>query len=84
MVVVDPIANNQKVFKECGVELTDINEIHDMDVLLFTVEHECFKELELKDLNGFFRCDSGKVIIDVKSLFASRSNITNEFIYWNL
>ena len=41
--VVDPLVNNEELFREYGISLCNINEIRDMDAIIFAVPHEEFK-----------------------------------------
>lgn len=46
--VVDPVANKEELQNIHGMKLYDIEEIKNIDSVIFSVSHEEFKDIELK------------------------------------
>src|SRR5699024_6540481 len=71
-VFVDEQADKKEAKEFYGIDLISIDDINDADCLVFTVAHNEFKDLKLKDLNRFYKdylSDNQKVLIDVKGIF---------------
>lgn len=66
--VSDPWADVQEVIDEYGIQLSDINELNQVDALVVAVGHNEFRELTAQQLKHLLRSDR-PVIADVKSLF---------------
>ncbi|HOA79826.1 MAG TPA: nucleotide sugar dehydrogenase [Defluviitaleaceae bacterium] len=96
--VVDPLVNNEELFREYGISLCNINEIRDMDAIIFAVPHEEFKSLKLERVKKMYRQNSnsynmnhvattmgqGIVLIDIKGLFDKKEAEELGFLYWRL
>jgi UDP-N-acetyl-D-glucosamine/UDP-N-acetyl-D-galactosamine dehydrogenase len=52
--VVDPVADKEDLWNEYRLNLSNVNEIKDMDAVIFAVPHEEFKTFSLSDLRVFF------------------------------
>lgn len=81
--IVDPVADADEAKREYGIELTPLSDVHDMDVLILAVAHDCFKDLTADDL----LCpgeNSGKVLIDVKSVWNADEMRSKGYRYWRL
>ena len=85
-IIVDPQADAIDAKNEYGVDLVDINEVKDVDCLVFAVAHNEFKELSLKQIDSMFRnySNAEKVIIDVKSILNKSEIIKLGYSYWRL
>lgn len=83
--VVDPWADNDLVEKEYHVEIKDINQISDLDCIIFAVSHNEFKELSLEKIDRFYKMDSSnKILLDIKSIFDKKEFEKRGYTYWNL
>lgn len=84
--VVDPWSAPADAKREYHVDLTDLNDVHDADCLIFAVSHNEFKELSLEQVDKLFRhCPSNeKVIIDVKGIFNKKEIEQKGYCYWRL
>ena len=84
--VVDPWANENEAMREYGVTLTPLSEIKDMDGVVFAVAHDEFKNMSLQEIDALFAAgdNSGKVLIDVKSIFDKKSIEKENYRYWRL
>jgi UDP-N-acetyl-D-galactosamine dehydrogenase len=64
--VSDPIADPEEVMHEYGVQLTPIEEMGELDVLIVAVAHKVYRENPAQLLTML---RTGGVLVDVKSLF---------------
>ncbi|MBH9967909.1 nucleotide sugar dehydrogenase [[Bacillus] enclensis] len=56
--VVDPLVDSDEVFEEYGIKLQTVEEVKDLDAVVFAVPHDCFKEMKLEDLKKLYRDES--------------------------
>ncbi|MGM0853976.1 MAG: nucleotide sugar dehydrogenase [Bacillota bacterium] len=52
--VVDPVADKEDLWNEYRLNLSNVEEIKEMDAVIFAVPHEEFKTMNLNDLRVFF------------------------------
>jgi UDP-N-acetyl-D-glucosamine/UDP-N-acetyl-D-galactosamine dehydrogenase len=52
--VVDPAADKEDLWQEYRINLCEVEEIKEMDAVLFAVPHEEFKEIKLEDVKMMF------------------------------
>ncbi len=81
--VVDPLADKSEVQRECGIKLSKLEDITNMDAVIFTVPHEKFKDIKLKDLKKIYK-DDKLVLIDVKGMFNKKEAEDLNYLYWRL
>lgn len=67
-VVMDPWADNHEVRDEYNIELSTIDENHQVDALIVAVGHHQFRELTAQKLRQWVTTDK-PVLADVKSIF---------------
>ncbi|KAA0548464.1 nucleotide sugar dehydrogenase [Bacillus sp. BGMRC 2118] len=98
--VVDPIANKEEVENEYGIQLVEMDKVNNVDAIIFAVAHDSFKELELEDLNNYYRNELNNnvsdnsldryaqekefVLIDIKSIFNRKEVESKNYLYWSL
>ena len=82
-IVVDPWANPDEARHEYGISLTDLENVHDADCVIFAVAHDEFKRLESTEIQKMFRQDSNckPVVIDIKGIFEEKPF---DCQYWRL
>lgn len=81
-VIVDPWADADEAYREYGVQLKDIADIHNADCVITAVAHKQFKEMDLQLLKNLFGVFSKeKVLIDVKGIY-NRAELNKENINW--
>ena len=83
-IVVDPWASGRDAMHEYGVILTPIDEITDADCVIVAVAHKEFRELGLNGIKRLFGDNGGKVLIDVKGLYAIDELKKTDIIWWRL
>ncbi len=81
--VVDPLAEESEVQKEYGIKLSKIEDVTDVDVVIFTIPHEKFKNISLKDLSKIYK-DDKLVLIDIKGMFDKKEAENLNYLYWRL
>jgi UDP-N-acetyl-D-glucosamine/UDP-N-acetyl-D-galactosamine dehydrogenase len=52
--VVDPVADKEDLWREYRINLSEIEEIKEMDAVIFAVPHEEFKSIDLKDVMAMY------------------------------
>lgn len=68
--IVDQWADKEDVNKEYGLELIDMDSVHDVDCLIVAVAHENFKQIDSSELEKLFGSNiKNKVLIDVKGIY---------------
>ena len=85
--VVDPVADKKEEKREFGIDLVDMEEVHQADCLIFLVAHKQFKDLQLAEIDALYNqqlANNQRVIIDVKSIFEANTFKNKGYIYWNL
>ena len=84
--VVDPWANEQESLREYGVHLTKMEELQDIDCMIFAVAHNEFKQLSLEQLKKVFKNgeDKEKILIDVKGVYAIADLKKSGMTWWRL
>lgn len=83
-IVVDPWASERDALIEYGVSLTKFEDVNDADCIIVAVAHNEFKELSLHDLEGKFKQNSEKVLIDVKGLYDISELKKTDLRWWRL
>lgn len=85
-IVVDPWANPRDAMHEYRVQLTDLNDVSDVDCIILAVAHDKFKSLSLDELKNKYKDseDKEKVLIDVKGLYTVKELDASGMRYWRL
>ena len=85
-IVVDPWADKDNTKKEYNIELSDIEEVKDVDCIVIAVAHNIFKEKSLNDLKKLYKNvpESEKILIDVKGIFSLNELKNSNLTYWRL
>jgi UDP-N-acetyl-D-galactosamine dehydrogenase len=81
--VVDPLAEESDVEKEYGIKLSKIEDVTDVDAVIFAVPHEKFKNISLEELKRIYR-DDKLVLIDIKGKFNKKEAESLNYLYWRL
>lgn len=85
--VVDPWANKAEALAEYGIELTDMNDVHDADCVIMAVAHKEFKDLGLDGTSKLFNnklAAESRVFLDVKGLYTVEELENSGMKYWRL
>ena len=81
--VIDPLADTDEVERECGIKLNKLEDITDVDAVIFAVSHKKFKNISLKDLKKIYK-DDKLVLIDIKGMFNKKKAEDLNYLYWRL
>ncbi|MCX5701485.1 MAG: nucleotide sugar dehydrogenase [Candidatus Omnitrophica bacterium] len=86
VVVCDPLANNEAVKEEYGVELTEYSPNLKADAIIIAVSHNIFRrELDVDVLKDHLKNKTSKgVVIDVKGIFTPEMFKDSGLLYWRL
>ena len=85
--VVDPWANKAEALAEYGIELTDMNDVHDADCVIMAVAHKESKGLGLDGASKLFNdklAAESRVFLDVKGLYTVEELENSGMKYWRL
>lgn len=85
-IVVDPLASKEEVKKEYKIELSDFNELREMDCLVFAVAHNLFKSFSFSKIDSMYGKISPKekILIDIKGMFSIPDLEKSNYTYWRL
>nr|WP_289037981.1 nucleotide sugar dehydrogenase [uncultured Allobacillus sp.] len=84
VVVHDPMADNEEVKREYGIDLVDKSEIKDVDAIVVAVGHQLFSNYNLDNFDELYKNPNKKVLIDIKEIL-DRDEATNRgYHYWSL
>lgn len=83
-VVHDPFADEKDVFNECGINLSSFEGIYNSDILIFSVPHEFYKKMSIKQINELYKSPNKKILIDIKSIFNLDELKKENFDFWRL
>lgn len=81
-VIYDPVADQDELKHESEVELSDKEDLTDLDAVIFAVAHNEFKDLTIDEIDKFFLDE--KIMIDVKTMFEEEKMKNKGYVYWNL
>jgi UDP-N-acetyl-D-galactosamine dehydrogenase len=84
-IVSDPVCDTDGAL-EYGVKLVDMKDINNVDAVIFAVAHECYKKLNIADINRLFNGNKNdsKILIDVKGIFDRKEYTAAGYTYWRL
>lgn len=89
--VADPIADENEVKREYGIELTKFENIKNMDAVIVAVGHKEYMELTLESIKKLYKekpeslnSEDKLVLVDVKGIFDKKEAQLNNYLYWRL
>lgn len=82
VLIADPYANEGEVKREYGLNLTDINEIKNVDAVIIAVAHGQYKNINIAFLKKIYRSEN-RILIDVKGVL-NKKELEQDFKYWRL
>lgn len=81
--IVDPVADKEELWHEYSLKLSGMEDIKNVDALVFSVSHDEFKSLTLESLKSLYN-NNKHVLVDVKGLFDRKEAEEMNYIYWRL
>ncbi|MGG2467878.1 nucleotide sugar dehydrogenase [Paraclostridium bifermentans] len=89
--VADPIADENEVKREYGIELTKFENIKNMDAVIVAVGHKEYMELTLESIKKLYEekpdslnNEDKLVLVDVKGIFDKKEAQLKNYLYWRL
>lgn len=89
--VADPIADENEVKREYGIELTKFENIKNMDAVIVAVGHKEYMELTLESIKKLYEenpdslnSEDKLVLVDVKGIFDKKQAQLKNYLYWRL
>lgn len=84
--IVDPVADVEEAKHEYGIEFGSMNNIKNMDAVVFAVAHDEFLNLSQVDLNRFYKDipNENKVLLDIKGVLDRKGYEAAGYKYWRL
>ncbi|TVY04510.1 nucleotide sugar dehydrogenase [Cohnella terricola] len=83
--VSDPWVDRHQVYEEYGIELTDIDNMRDLNVVVVAVPHRCFATMDVREFEKMYETGGGtKILIDIKGVYDKRDFESSGFHYWSL
>ncbi|WP_141502598.1 nucleotide sugar dehydrogenase [Paenibacillus luteus] len=82
--VADPNVDKHQVYAEYGIELTELDDLQGLNVVVVAVPHSQFVQMDVKDFDKLFDKGRRKLIIDVKGMYDKREFERNGYDYWSL
>lgn len=76
--VVDPIADKEDLWKEYRINPCKIEDIKDMDAIIFAVPHDEFKSIKLEDIKKMYKTNSA--INEVAATSEVKSDVENNYV----
>lgn len=82
--IVDPVADSYEALKEYDIELSNLDEVKNMDAVVVAVGHNEYRKMKPEEFKKFYNPKHKKpIFIDVKSLY-NKSEIEYYYNYWRL
>lgn len=82
--VVDSYVDKEIVDEKLGLKIESLNNIKDMNCVIFAVAHDEYKDLSTDEIDNMFDDNQKKVLIDVKGIFDQDEMEERGFTYWSL
>ncbi|WP_419741909.1 nucleotide sugar dehydrogenase [Paraclostridium dentum] len=89
--VADPIADENDVKREYGIELTKFENIKNMDAVIVAVGHKEYMKLTLESIKKLYEekpvslnSEDKLVLVDVKGIFDKKEAQLKNYLYWRL
>jgi UDP-N-acetyl-D-galactosamine dehydrogenase len=95
--VIDPVADKEHLLAEYKISVSYINDIKDMDVIIFAVPHIYFKDINLDHIISMYKKEevtpcaeetdqaaANRILIDIKGMFDQNEAKEKGYLYWRL
>ena len=79
----DPLANPGESKNHCGITLTPMDELVDMDAVVLAVRHKTYMDMGLLKIAALCG-QSTSIIVDVKAAFDPEDAEKKGIVYWRL
>lgn len=82
-VIADPIADKAEAKRLYDVDIANMDDIHDMDMVIVAVAHDNFKKLKIADISNLYSGESG-ILFDLKGIYDLNEYLGKGYIVWRL
>lgn len=82
--VADPMADRELVYREHGIELSELSALNHLNAVIVAVPHRPFREMSVPDFEKMYGDDGAKLMIDVKGAYSKEEFENNGFHYWSI
>ena len=84
--IVDPEVSAIEAKQELGLNLVSLDDLHNLDAVVFAVAHDAFNNIDIKKLATLFGTypQNEKVIIDIRSTLNKAEVEQHGYRYWRL
>ena len=85
-IVVDPQADKNEAKRLYDINISELNNLKDMDGIIIAVAHKEFLSLNRKDIDSIFKYveNDRKIIVDVKGILNKKEYENRGYRYWRL
>ena len=84
--VTDPIANENEIKEEYGIDLVKFEDLENMDAVIVAVGHKQYLDMNLELIKKLYS-ENGEeklVLVDVKGIFNKKEAENKNYLYWRL
>ena len=82
-VIADPIADKAEAKRLYDVDIANMDDIHDMDMVIVAVAHDNFKKLKIADISNLYSGESG-ILFDLEGIYDLNEYLDKGYIVWRL
>ena len=83
VILVDPLADPEEVYRLYGVHLATLERIEKVSAVIIAVAHKTFCQIPRADFDKMY-CSESKILIDVKGIMPRADFEKNGYLYWRL
>ena len=83
VLVCDPYADQEQVYHEYGLSLSQFDQVPQVDAVVIAVSHKEYTSLPLNEIRNKLIPDRG-VLFDLKGIYAKQGAEKHGFVYWSL
>ncbi|MBK1812710.1 nucleotide sugar dehydrogenase [Clostridium sp. YIM B02505] len=81
--VADYIVDQDEVFEEYGLKISDFEKANNIDAVIYAVPHQQYRDTPLEKLKKVFK-DGNGILIDIKGNYHKSEAENNGLLYWSL
>lgn len=83
--VADPQANAAEAKTIYGIDFVTMEDLKELDAVVFAVSHKEFMTLQKEDIDKFYKDGNGqKVLVDIKAILNRKEYEEAGYLYWRL
>lgn len=82
--IFDPVADAEEAKHEYGITFNNLEEMNNLDCIIFAVAHEDFKLMDIQEINEMYANKEKKIMIDIKGIFDKKRFEEDKYLYWRL